>query len=69
MVRARFNRTHGPADFLYLLARSAKAAVRFNRSGGFNHPPDNRRRGGGAVPDAMGRRILKVAAACAEGRT
>ena len=58
MVRARFNRTHGPADFLYLLARSAKAAVRFNRSGGFNHPPDNRRRG--AAPGAMGRRIRKV---------
>ena len=58
MVRARFNRTHGSADFLYLLARSAKAAVRFNRSGGFNHPPDNRRRG--AEPDAMGRRIRKV---------
>ena len=66
MVRARFNRTHGPANFLYLLARSAKAAVRFNRSGGFNHPPDNRRRG---APNAMGRRIWKVAASCAEGRT
>ena len=57
-VRARFNRTHDPADFLYILARSAKSAVRFNRNGGFNHPPDNRRCG--AEPDTMRRRIREV---------
>ena len=58
VVRVRFNRTHDPADFLYILARSAKSAVRFNRNGDFNHPPDNRRRG--AEPDAMRRRIREV---------
>jgi DNA adenine methylase len=44
-VRARFNGAGAPADLLYLLARCAKAAVRFNRDGGFNQAPDRRRRG------------------------
>lgn len=44
-VRARFNRTHEPADFLYLLARCVKAAVRYNSRGEFNNSPDNRRLG------------------------
>ena len=44
-VRERFNREHRPADFLYLLARCTKAAVRYNRFGRFNNSPDHRRRG------------------------
>ena len=32
-VRKRFNRAHDPAEFLYLLARCVKAAVRYNSNG------------------------------------
>ena len=59
-VRDRFNSTHAPADFLYLLARCVKAAVRYNANGDFNNTPDNRRLG--ARPAAMRRRILHVSA-------
>ncbi len=45
MVRSRFNQHHDPADFLYLLARCVKAAVRYNANGEFNNSPDNRRKG------------------------
>lgn len=55
-VRDRFNRSHRPVDFLYLLARCVKAAVRFNRNGEFNNSPDRRRRG--ARPEEMRRRIM-----------
>lgn len=55
-VRARFNRDHDPSDFLYLLARCVKAAIRYNSSGEFNNTPDNRRLG--ARPAEMRRRIL-----------
>ncbi|HEU4409214.1 MAG TPA: DNA adenine methylase [Polyangiaceae bacterium] len=44
-VRERFNRARDPAALLYLLARCAKAAVRFNRGGDFNQAPDRRRHG------------------------
>ncbi len=44
-VRERFNRCGDPTTLLYLLARCAKAAVRFNRDGGFNQAPDRRRHG------------------------
>jgi DNA adenine methylase len=54
-VRARFNKTHQPADFLYLLARSVKAVIRYNSSGEFNNTPDNRRKG--ARPTEMRRRV------------
>lgn len=54
-VRDRFNDRHEPADFLYLLARCAKASVRYNARGRFNNTPDNRRRG--AHPREMRRRI------------
>lgn len=54
-VRARFNKTHIPADFLYLLARCVKAAIRYNSSGEFNNTPDNRRKG--AKPSEMRHRI------------
>lgn len=57
-VRARFNDRHEPADFLYLLARCAKASVRYNVRGGFNNTPDNRRKG--ARPQEMQRRIVET---------
>lgn len=57
-VRDRFNETHSPDDLLYLLARCAKAAVRFNRNGEFNNSPDRRRVG--ARPGEMRRRIREA---------
>lgn len=57
-VRARFNQSHRPADFLYLLARCVKAAIRYNSNGEFNNTPDNRRKG--ARPAEMRRRIEHV---------
>jgi len=59
-IRDRFNEQHDPADFLYLLARCVKAAIRYNASGQFNNTPDNRRRG--ARPGEMRRRILHASA-------
>ncbi len=58
-VRARFNQKHDPADFLYLLARCVKAAIRYNSAGEFNNTPDNRRLG--ARPTEMRRRIFGAA--------
>ena len=57
-VRSRFNRDHNPADFLYLLARCVKAAIRYNAKGEFNNTPDNRRKG--ARPAEMRRRISRT---------
>ena len=57
-ARDRFNELHDPADLLYVLARCAKAAVRYNGSGMFNNSPDKRRRG--ARPEEMRRRLLAV---------
>lgn len=65
LVRARFNERSSPVDFLYLLARCVKAAVRFNHEGKFNNSPDNRRLG--AKPDLMRRRIMQ-ASSILEGR-
>jgi len=59
-VRDRFNRSHQPADFLYLLARCVKAAIRYNAKGEFNNSPDKRRLG--MRPDAMEENIKSVAA-------
>lgn len=58
-VRSRFNESHAPADFLYLLARCVKAAIRYNSSGEFNNTPDNRRKG--ARPAEMRQRIERAA--------
>ena len=58
MARDRFNKSHDPADFLYVLARCVKAAVRYNSNGMFNNSPDKRRRG--ARPREMKRRLLAV---------
>ena len=57
-ARDRFNELHDPTDFLYVLARCVKAAVRYNGSGMFNNSPDKRRRG--ARPEEMRRRLLTV---------
>ncbi len=57
-TRTRFNREHRPEDFLYLLARCVKAAVRYNGKGEFNNSPDNRRIG--MHPAAMLRNIMGV---------
>ena len=54
-VRHRFNTAHAPGDFLYLLARCVKAAIRYNANGEFNNTPDNRRKG--ARPTEMRRRL------------
>ncbi len=57
-IRQRFNVQHDPEDFLYLLARCVKAAIRYNAQGEFNNTPDNRRRG--ARPAEMRRRIAQA---------
>ncbi len=59
-VRERFNLSHEPSDFLYLLARCVKAAIRYNANGQFNNTPDNRRKG--ARPLEMRRRIRDASA-------
>lgn len=56
IVRHKFNETHKPEYFLYLLARCVKAAIRYNGEGCFNNSPDNRRKG--AHPDTMRQRIF-----------
>ncbi len=58
LVRKRFNQTHHPGYFLYLLARCVKASVRYNAQGEFNQSPDNRRKG--RQPEKMRDDILQV---------
>ena len=55
-IRDEFNRTRRPHQFLYLLARCVKAAVRYNANGDFNQSPDNRRMG--ALPETMREQLL-----------
>jgi DNA adenine methylase len=57
-VRERFNLTHRPHYFLYLLARCVKAAVRYNTDGEFNQSPDNRRKG--RLPATMTKDIVQA---------
>lgn len=59
-VRERFNKTHDPKLFLYLLARCVKGAVRYNSEGLFNQSPDKRRKG--TQPDKMRKNIEGVSA-------
>ena len=66
IVRSRFNQSHQPVDFLYLLARCVKAAIRYNSNGEFNNTPDNRRRG--AHPSEMRHRI-EYTSSLLQGRT
>lgn len=63
LVRVRFNETGEPHCLLYLLARCVKAAVRYNREGGFNQGPDKRRLG--ARPERMRARLIATAHALA----
>jgi DNA adenine methylase len=58
-VRAAFNKRHRPAEFLYLLARCVKAAIRYNRNGEFNNTADHRRRG--ARPETMRDNLMGAA--------
>ena len=59
-VRTRFNQTHEPRDFLYLLARIVKGSIRYGADGRFNQSPDNRRLG--MHPSRMRRQIEGSAA-------
>jgi DNA adenine methylase len=66
LIRQKFNQTHRPDYFLYLLARCVKASVRYNANGEFNQSPDNRRRG---MHPATMRRHLLNASRLLSGRT
>lgn len=59
-IRARFNETHEPHDFLYLLARIVKGSVRYSADGKFNQSADNRRNG--MHPAKMRRNIMATSA-------
>jgi DNA adenine methylase len=59
-IRIRFNQLGRPDDFLYLLARCVKAAIRYNSKGEFNNTPDHRRKG--AHPNEMRNRLYHTAA-------
>lgn len=58
MVRDRFNEAPEPADFLYLLNRIVKGALRYGRDGRMNQGPDNRRLG--AKPAVVRTRLQRV---------
>ena len=57
-VRARFNSNFRTDDFLYVLARCVKGAVRYNTAGDFNQSPDNRRKG--KLPSTMRNEIFHI---------
>lgn len=59
-IRSEFNNDSEPAKLLYLLARCAKNAPRFNQQGGFNQSADRRRKG--MHPLKMRRELLGAAA-------
>ena len=59
-IRAEFNRQPHPSQFLFLLARCVKAAVRYNSRGEFNQSPDPRRCG--MLPATMRGNLLAVSA-------
>ncbi|NRB38346.1 MAG: DNA adenine methylase [Pseudomonadales bacterium] len=44
-IRDEFNKDKDPVQFLYLVARCVKNAIRFNGNGDFNQSADNRRLG------------------------
>ena len=58
LVREEFNRTYDCKRFLYLLARCAKGAVRYNNEGYMNQSPDKRRKG--TLPQTMRKNIHGV---------
>jgi len=57
-IRNRFNTHSRPEDFLYVLARCIKGAVRYNSIGEFNQSPDNRRKG--KLPKTMRKEIFQI---------
>lgn len=57
-VRARFNAEPDAVQFLYLVARCVKNAVRFNRHGQFTQSADKRRTG--MKPDRLARTVHAV---------
>ncbi len=59
-VREEFNQTQDSRLFLYLLARCAKGAVRYNNQGEMNQSPDKRRKG--TQPATMRKNIVGVSA-------
>ncbi len=65
-IREEFNCQPRPDQFLFLLARCVKAAVRYNSKGEFNQSPDPRRRG--MIPATM-RGNLLATSALLRGRT
>ena len=57
-IREKFNSSHHPHHFLYLLARIVKGSVRYSSSGLFNQSADNRR--SGMRPNTMKQNIVSV---------
>lgn len=57
-IREMFNRNQDPINFLYLLARCVKGAVRYNSNGLFNQSPDKRRKG--TRPATMRKNIFLI---------
>lgn len=57
-IREEFNKSKDSSLFLYLMARCAKGAVRYNKNGEFNQSPDKRRKG--TMPDRMNKNIKGV---------
>lgn len=58
-IREHFNNgEETPANFLYLLARCVKGAVRYGKEGKFNQSPDKRRHG--TKPQTLAKNILAI---------
>lgn len=56
--RDKFNISHDPVVFLYLLARCVKGSIRYNSNGEFNQSPDKRRLG--TTPEKMEKNIFSI---------
>lgn len=65
-IRDRFNKENRNDDFLYILARCIKGAIRYNSSGDFNQSADNRRKG--KNPKSMRQDIFQVSE-CLKGKS
>ena len=59
-IRDRYNADRDPVDLLYVIARSVKNAVRFNRSGSYSQSQDKRR--AGTKPERMRTEIMAISA-------
>lgn len=60
VVRDRYNRERDPVDLLYIIARSVKNAVRFNKQGAYSQSQDKRR--AGTRPERMRGEISQISA-------